>query len=90
MRVEVAGETALAGEAIDSAVSDLGRIALVIGLVIAIVLACFLRALVAPLYLLGASVLALLSALGLTVWISRTPWATTASSTTCRSSRPCC
>ena len=69
MRVEVAGETALAGEAIDSAVSDLGRIALVIGLVIAILLACFLRALVAPLYLLGASVLALLSALGLTVWI---------------------
>jgi putative drug exporter of the RND superfamily len=69
VRVEVAGETALAGEAIDSAVSDLGRIALVIGLVIAILLACFLRALVAPLYLLGASVLALLSALGLTVWI---------------------
>jgi RND superfamily putative drug exporter len=69
MRVEVAGETALAGEAIDSAVSDLGRIALVIGVVIAILLACFLRALVAPLYLLGASVLALLSALGLTVWI---------------------
>jgi putative drug exporter of the RND superfamily len=69
VRVEVAGETALAGEAIDSAVSDLGRIALVIGMVIAILLACFLRALVAPLYLLGASVLALLSALGLTVWI---------------------
>lgn len=69
VRVEVGGETALAGEAIDSAVSDLGRIALVIGLVIAFLLACFLRALVAPLYLLGASVLALLSALGLTVWI---------------------
>jgi putative drug exporter of the RND superfamily len=69
VRVEVGGETALAGEAIDSAVSDLGRIALVIGLVIVILLACFLRALVAPLYLLAASVLALLSALGLTVWI---------------------
>jgi RND superfamily putative drug exporter len=69
VRVEVAGGTALAGEAIDSAVSDLGRIALVIGLVIVILLACFLRALLAPLYLLGASVLALLSALGLTVWI---------------------
>jgi putative drug exporter of the RND superfamily len=69
VRVEVGGQTALAGEAIDSAVSDLGRIALVIGLVISILLACFLRALIAPLYLLGASVLALLSALGLTVWI---------------------
>ena len=69
VRVEVGGETALAGEAIDSAVADLGRIALAIGLVILILLGCFLRALVAPLYLLGASVLALLAALGLTVWI---------------------
>ncbi len=69
VRVAAGGETALVGEAIDGAVRDLGRIALVIGLVILVLLALFLRALVAPLYLLAASVLALLSALGLTVWI---------------------
>jgi RND superfamily putative drug exporter len=45
------------------------RIALVIAGVIMVLLALFLRALLAPLYLLVASVLALLSALGLTVWI---------------------
>jgi len=69
VRLEVGGETALAGEAIDSVAADVQPIALVIGLVIVILLALFLRALVAPLYLLAASVLALLSALGLTVWI---------------------
>lgn len=69
VRFEVGGETALAGEAIDAAESDLGRIALAIGLVIVVLLAFFLRAVAAPLYLLAASVLALLAALGLTVWI---------------------
>lgn len=69
VRFEVGGETALAGEAIDSVVADVGRIALVIGLVIVVLLGFFLRALVAPFYLLAASVLALLSALGLTVWV---------------------
>jgi RND superfamily putative drug exporter len=69
VRVEVGGETALAGEAIDSARADIGRIALAIGLAVVLLLAIFLRALVAPLYLLAASVLALLSSLGLTVWI---------------------
>jgi RND superfamily putative drug exporter len=69
VRVEVGGETALVGEAVDAAVSDLSRVALVIGLVILVLLAAFLRALVAPFYLLAASVLALLAALGLTVWI---------------------
>ena len=54
---------------VDAAVSDLGRVALVIGLVILVLLAAFLRALLAPCYLLAASVLALLAALGLTVWI---------------------
>ena len=67
--VQVGGETALVGEAIDAAVSDLSRVALVIALVILVLLALLLRALVAPFYLLAASVLALLAALGLTVWI---------------------
>ena len=69
VRVETGGETALVGEAVDAAVSDLSRVALVIGLVILVLLAVFLRALLAPCYLLAASVLALLASLGLTVWI---------------------
>jgi RND superfamily putative drug exporter len=69
VRVETGGETALVGEAVDAAAGDLSRVALVIGLVILVLLAVFLRALVAPFYLLAASVLALLAALGLTVWI---------------------
>jgi RND superfamily putative drug exporter len=68
-RVEVGGQTALVGEAVEGAVSDLGRVALVICLVILVLLAIFLRALLAPCYLLAASVLALAAALGLTVWI---------------------
>ncbi|HEY9241583.1 MAG TPA: MMPL family transporter [Streptosporangiaceae bacterium] len=68
-RFAVGGETALAGEAIAAVQADLGRIALVIALVILVLLAIFLRSLIAPLYLLAASVLALLAALGLTAWI---------------------
>jgi RND superfamily putative drug exporter len=69
VRIEVGGETALVGEAIDGAVSDLTRVAAVIALVILVLLALLLRAVVAPFYLLAVSVLALLAALGLTVWI---------------------
>jgi RND superfamily putative drug exporter len=69
VRFEVGGETALAGEAIDATEAGLWRVALVICLVILVLLALFLRSLIAPLYLLAASVLALLSALGLTVWV---------------------
>jgi RND superfamily putative drug exporter len=69
VRVQVGGETALVGEAVDAAVADLHQVALVIALVILILLALLLQALVAPFYLLAASVLALLAALGLTVWI---------------------
>jgi RND superfamily putative drug exporter len=68
-RFAVGGETALAGETIDAVRTDLGRIALLIALVILVLLAIFLRSLIAPLYLLAASVLALLAALGLTAWI---------------------
>jgi putative drug exporter of the RND superfamily len=69
VRVETGGETALAGEAIEATQSDLARIAPAIAAVIFLLLAVFLRALGAPVYLLAASVLAVLSALGLTVWI---------------------
>jgi putative drug exporter of the RND superfamily len=68
-RFEVGGETALASEAIDSMERGVWRIAAVMALVILVLLAMFLRSFAAPLYLLAASVLALLSALGLTVWI---------------------
>jgi putative drug exporter of the RND superfamily len=69
VRFEVGGETALSGEAIDQTLGDVWRIALVTGLVIMLLLGVFLRAVIAPVFLLAASVLALFSALGLTVWV---------------------
>jgi putative drug exporter of the RND superfamily len=68
-RFEVGGETAAAGEAIAATEASLWRVALAIALVILVLLAVFLRSLIAPLYLLAASVLALLASLGLTAWI---------------------
>ncbi len=69
VRFEVGGETAVIGEAITSTVATLGQIALVILLVTLVLLGIFLRAVLAPFYLLAASVLALLATLGVTVWI---------------------
>jgi RND superfamily putative drug exporter len=68
-RFEVGGETALTAEAIDATTADMRRIAVAVLIVTFVLLAFFLRALLAPLYLLAASVLALLAALGITVWI---------------------
>ena len=67
--IGVGGDTALAAQLVAKTSSDLWRIALAALLVNFVLLACFLRALVAPLYLLASSVLALASALGLTVWV---------------------
>jgi RND superfamily putative drug exporter len=67
--VGFAGDTALAQETIDLNVSDLGRISLAMLLVDLILLMAFLRAVIAPLYLLAASVLALAASLGLTVFV---------------------
>ncbi len=64
-----AGDTALAKETIDQTVGDLGRIAAASLLVNLILLMIFLRAFVAPLYLLAASALALAAALGLTTFV---------------------
>jgi putative drug exporter of the RND superfamily len=69
VRFEVGGETAISADAIDAVLSDLWRVALAIAVVTVFLLAVFLRSLLAPLYLLAASVLALFSAFGLTVWI---------------------
>ncbi len=65
----VAGDTALAAETVDRILSDIVRIALAALLVNFVFLALFLRALVAPLYLLAASVLGLVAALGTTAFV---------------------
>ena len=68
-RVSVAGDTALAAETVDAMKHDLVRIGIAAGLVNLLVLVVFLRALVAPLYLLAASFLALAASLGLTTFV---------------------
>jgi len=68
-RINVGGATALASDTIDALLGDLARIALVVLLVDFLILAVFLRAVIAPLYLLAASVLALAATLGLTVYV---------------------
>jgi RND superfamily putative drug exporter len=65
----VGGETALGGDTVDAVVHDLWRIALVALLLNLLLLAIFMRALVAPLYLLAASVLGFMAGLGLTVLV---------------------
>ncbi len=67
----LAGDTALAAETVDSIVEDIKRIALAALLVNFLFLALFLRALVAPFYLLAASVLGLVAALGVTTLVFR-------------------
>jgi len=69
VRIEVGGETAAVGEVINSTTSNLAELALLMLAITFVLLAVFLRALLAPLYLLAASVLALLATLGVTVWI---------------------
>ncbi|MEA2392721.1 MAG: putative drug exporter of the superfamily [Solirubrobacteraceae bacterium] len=68
-RVAYGGETALAGETVDRVLSDLWRVGIVALLVNLVLLALFMRALVAPLYLVGASVLGLVASLGATTWL---------------------
>jgi RND superfamily putative drug exporter len=69
VRTSIAGDTALAEETVRLTGDDLGRVAPVAALAIFVVLVVFLRALVAPLYLVGSSVLALAASLGLTVYV---------------------
>ena len=69
VRYEVGGQTALTGDAINATASDLSRVGLTIMLVTILLLIVFLRALLAPVYLLAASLLAVLATLGLTVVI---------------------
>jgi RND superfamily putative drug exporter len=68
-RAGLTGATALARETVDSTIDDLRRIALAAGLVNLVLLVLFLRALVAPVYLLLTSLLALGASLGLTTLV---------------------
>lgn len=69
VQVSYAGDTAVAQQVIDRTLSDLIRIALAVVLVDFLLLVLFLRALVAPLFLIVASVLALAASAGITVVI---------------------
>jgi RND superfamily putative drug exporter len=66
VEVRLAGDTALAGETVETITHDLIRIGIAAFLVNFILLAIFLRALIAPLYLVLASALALAASIGLT------------------------
>ncbi|MDQ4071509.1 MAG: MMPL family transporter, partial [Actinomycetota bacterium] len=68
-KTSFAGDTALIAETVAETRSDLARIAPTAAAVVFVILAIFLRALVAPLYLVAASVLALAAALGLTKYV---------------------
>ena len=65
----LAGDTALAEETVSETEDDLASILPLATLAVFVVLAIFLRALVAPLYLVAASLLALGASLGLTVLV---------------------
>ena len=67
--VALAGDTALSAESVSKTGGDLARVAPAAILVVFAVLAIFLRALVAPLYLVASSVLALAASLGLTAYV---------------------
>jgi RND superfamily putative drug exporter len=69
VRAGVAGDTALAKDSVDTIHGDIARVALALLLANLVLLAIFLRALVAPLYLLAASVLALAATIGVTTWV---------------------
>jgi RND superfamily putative drug exporter len=70
-RFELAGQTALTGDSIGSVFADLSRVALAIMAVTLVLLALFLRSLLAPVYLLAASVLAVFATLGLAIVIGQ-------------------
>jgi putative drug exporter of the RND superfamily len=65
----VGGETAISGETVDGVLHDLRRIGVVAILVNLVLLMLFLRALIAPLYLVAVSILGLAASLGLTTFV---------------------
>ena len=71
-QVPIGGETAVAHETVDGVLHDLRRIGLVALAVNLLLLMLFLRALIAPLYLMAASVLGLAASLGITTFVFQT------------------
>jgi putative drug exporter of the RND superfamily len=69
VRADFAGDTALAEETVRLTSEDLWRIGPAALGVVLLILMVFLRALVAPVYLLAASLLSLAAALGLTTYV---------------------
>ncbi|MDN5791023.1 MAG: MMPL family transporter, partial [Micrococcales bacterium] len=67
--ISLGGDTALAEGLVSSTEQDLYRIAIAAVLLNLILLTLFLRAIVAPLFLLASSILALTASLGATVWL---------------------
>ena len=65
----IAGDTAISAETVEKSQEDLARVVPAAALIVFAILALFLRALVAPLYLVLTSLLALAASLGLTVYI---------------------
>ena len=63
-RVVYGGQTALADDTVTRVLDDLARVAVVAVLVNFLLLALFMRALVAPLYLVASSILGLLATIG--------------------------
>ena len=68
-RVFYAGDTALAQQTLALTLSDLRRVALAVVVVELVLLIVFLRALIAPLFLMAASILALTASFGLTTFV---------------------
>jgi putative drug exporter of the RND superfamily len=68
-QVAYGGETALGDDTVSRVLDDLARVAAVAILVNVLLLALFMRALVAPLYLVAASALGLLASMGLTTLV---------------------
>jgi putative drug exporter of the RND superfamily len=69
VRMRVAGDTAIVADTVEQTKGDLLRISIAVLVAVTLVLALFLRALVAPLYLVAASVLALAATLGVTAYV---------------------
>ncbi|HET9720306.1 MAG TPA: MMPL family transporter [Solirubrobacteraceae bacterium] len=69
VRGRIAGDTALSADTVSATLRDLTRIVPVVLGAIFLVIALYLRALVAPLYLVLTSTLAALAGLGLTVYV---------------------
>ena len=70
--IGIAGDTALAGSIVEDTTDDLLRIGIAAVVANLLMLMLFLRAVVAPLYLLACSLLALAASLGVTVTVFQT------------------